>query len=101
MSSMDQKFTNNSVKKCRTVGDAGQVRCSSGWMQNRWDAGVEGQEGCRTGGMLTIGMQHMRDVDRSDAGQEGLQDRKGCRTGRDAGQVGCGTGEKQDRRDEE
>ena len=57
-------------------------------MQFRWDAE---QVGCRTGGMLTIGMQHMRDVDRSDAGQEGLQDRKGCRTGgmrdrREAGQ---------------
>ena len=35
-----------------------------------------------------------------DAAHEGCgQD--GCRTGRVAGQVGCGTGELQDRRDEE
>ena len=59
---IDQKFTNNSVKKCRTGGDAGQVRCSLGGMQNRRDAG---QLGCRTGGMWT-GVMH----DMSDAGQE-------------------------------
>ena len=57
LSSLDQKFTNNSLKKCRTGGDAGQVRCSSGGMQNRSDAG---QLGCRTGVMQ----------DRSDAEQE-------------------------------
>ena len=62
MSSIDQKFTINSVKKCRTGGDAGYVICSSGGMQNRNDAV---QEWWRT-----VGVQDRRDVDRSNAGQE-------------------------------
>ena len=40
------------------------------------DRSDEGQDVCRTG----------RKQDRMNAGQERVQDRKGCRTGKDAGQ---------------
>ena len=72
LSSLDQKFTNNSLKKCRTGGDAGQVRCSSGGMQNRSDAG---QLGCRTGGMWTGVMQDRRDGREVGCMRGGRQDR--------------------------
>ena len=88
LSSLDQKFTNNSLKKCRTGGDAGQVRCSSGGMQNRSDAG---QLGCRTGGMWTGVMQDRRDGREVGCMRGGRQDRW------DAGQVVCTKGGMQDK----
>ena len=84
-------------KGCRTGRVAGQEG-----MQDRWDAG---QERSRTGEM-----KNRSDLRHEGCGQEGcrtgrMQDRKGCRTGRDAGQEGIQdrkgsrTGGMRDRRD--